>query len=54
MQDGENVTERADGAGARARLATFVGGHRRAVHAALDAVAVITALCFATALRSDF
>ncbi len=39
--------------GTRARLAVLIARHRWAVHSFLDAVAVTTALCFATVLRYD-
>lgn len=43
-----------EASGRRARLVDLVAQHRWAVHALLDANAVIGALCFATLLRFDF
>ena len=54
MQAGEHVRADTDTVGLRPRLAVFVAGHRWAVHAFLDAVAVVSAFSFATALRYDF
>ena len=54
MQAGEEVEADAGTVGLRPRLVVFIARHRWAVHAFLDAVAVVAAFSFATALRYDF
>jgi FlaA1/EpsC-like NDP-sugar epimerase len=54
MQAGEEVRADAGTVGLKPRLVVFIARHRWAVHAFLDAVAVVAAFSFATALRYDF
>ena len=54
MQSENDVSSETGEAGIRSRLVVLIARHRWAVHALLDSVAVVTALCFATALRYDF
>ena len=54
MQAEEHVRTDAGTVGLGPRVGVFVARHRWAVNAFLDAVAVVAAFCFATALRYDF